>query len=115
VSTIRTGFARALACALLASAIAVPAATAGPLDEERYLSTYGPPAALDSEAAAAEAAEQYYASYGPPAAPSDEPDGTPWLPFVLPALVVALAAGAVATTRVRRRHHAARRTAHVAV
>jgi hypothetical protein len=114
VSTIRPALACMLACAMLAAAIAAPAATARPTDQERYLSSYGAPPPLDDGTAAAQAQEQYYASYGPPAPQDHASDGIPWLPIVLPAVAVALAAVVVGTTRLRIRHRAGRRTARVA-
>jgi hypothetical protein len=115
VSTIRPALACMLACAMLAAAIAAPAATASPTDQERYLSSYGAPPALDGGTAAAQAQEQYYSSYGPLAPQDDASDGVPWLPIVLPAIAVALAAAVVGTTRLRRRDHAGRPAARVAV
>jgi hypothetical protein len=91
VSTIRI----ILACALLVSAIAAPAAVAGPIDKERYLSSYGTPSAAEAE-------EQYYSSYSQPAPVGDTSDGMPWLPIVLPAAVAALAVAAFGATQFRR-------------
>jgi hypothetical protein len=114
VSNIHPILARLLACAMLAFAIAAPAATAAPIDQERYLSSYGAPPALADGTAAAEAQEDYYQSYAPPE--SRAADGVPWLAIVLPATAVALvAAGAVGATRVRRRNRAARPRERVAV
>jgi hypothetical protein len=115
VSTIRPALACVLACAMLASAIAVPAATARPTDQERYLSSYGAPPALDDGTSAAETQEQYYSSYGAPAPQDGASDGISWLPIVLPAVAVALTAVVVGTARLRRRHRAARPRARVAV
>jgi hypothetical protein len=115
VSTIRPALSCVIACAMLASAIAVPAATARPIDQERYLSSYGPPAALDDGTSAAEVQEQYYSSYGAPAPRDGASDGIAWLPIVLPAAAFALTAVVVGSARLRRRHRAARPRARVAV
>jgi hypothetical protein len=115
VSTIRPALACLLASAMLASAIAAPAAIAGQTDYERYLASYGTPQALDDGTAAVEAQEQYYSSYGPPATPDDTSDGVPLLPIVLPLAAVALAAVVVGTVRLRRRDRAGRPRARVAV
>jgi hypothetical protein len=115
VSTIRPVLTCLLACAMLASAIAAPAAMAGQTDYERYLASYGELPALDDGAAAAEAQEQYYSSYGSPATPDDTSDGVPLLPILVPAAAVALAAVVVGTARLRRRDRAGRPRARVAV
>jgi hypothetical protein len=115
VSTTRPALACLLACAMLASAIAAPAAIARPIDQEQYLASYGTPSASANGTAVAEAQEQYYSSYRAPATQGDASYGVPWVPIVLPAVAVALAAAAVGATRLRRRHGAAQPRARVAV
>jgi hypothetical protein len=90
----------ALACTL---ALAAPA-LAGPLDQERYYSSYGNPAM-----ASALAQEHYYGSYRGPEtrpAPHAADDGSPLLIIALSiggALVV-VAAGLAGQHRNNRRH-----------
>jgi hypothetical protein len=102
----RTAVACVLACALLTITAATAAATPSP--EERYLNSYGSPPAADVSTASAQAREQYYSSYGTPESPQQPSGETPWLPIALVSLAVVVAAGAVATTRHRRRLHALR-------
>jgi hypothetical protein len=102
----RSAVACVLACGVLG--IAAPTAAAGPSPEERYLKSYGSPAAVDTSTTSALAQEQYYSSYGTPAS-HEEPSGeTPWLPIALVSTTVVVAAGAVGVGRRRRRPHAVR-------
>ena len=112
--TIRPVIASVIACAFLA--VAAPAVSAGPVDTERYLSSYGTPQATDNGVAAAEAQENYYSSYGPPA-PQDSTSGAAdWLPTALLSVALVLAAIAVIVALRRRRLHTSRRrTARIAV
>ncbi len=102
-----------MACALLASVVAAPAAIAGPLDQERYLESYGSPPATDDGAAAAQAQESYYSSYGSPQNTSS--GGADWLPTALFSVALVLAAIAIIVVLRRRRFHTGRRTARIAV
>jgi hypothetical protein len=108
-------FRRAQLCAV-ASALLVPSiagaasASADPLAQERYYSSYGSTPAL--------AQERYYSSYGDqrPLTPASSPDSsseTPWLPIVLSAAgVLAVGVTAPRLQRARsRRAHAARNPA----
>ena len=103
-----------VACALLAFAVAAPAAFAAPVPEERYLASYGAPQATDDGTAAAQAQESYYSSYGPPQDTSS--GGADWLPTALFSVAVVLAAIAVIAALRRRRFHTGRRpSARIAV
>jgi hypothetical protein len=103
-----------IACALLASAVTAPAVFAGPLDQERYLESYGAPPATDDGVAAAQAQESYYSSYGPPQDTTS--GGADWLPTALFSVALVLAAIAVIVALRRRRFHTGRRpSARIAV
>jgi hypothetical protein len=102
-----------MACALLASVVAAPAAIAGPLDQERYLESYGSPPATDDGAAAAQAQESYYSSYVSPQ--NTTSGGADWLPTALFSVALVLAAIAIIVVLRRRRFHTGRRTARIAI
>ena len=103
---------RLIVCALLASAIAAPAAIARPIDQERYLQSYGTAPALDDGTAAAKAQEDYYQSYGPPQ--NGASDGIDWVPIIAPTVALALALGIAGAVGLRRRSRAGHPRARVA-
>ena len=109
MSTFRPAIACLLATVMLTGAVAAPAAIARPTAEERYLSSYGEPPALD-----ALAQEQYYSSYGTPEPQDSTSDGTAWLPIVLPAAAIVLVGAVLVVGRARHRARAGRVTARVA-